>query len=91
MLFPAIVAVPLVAIGGLIWPTWKGAWLLMDWFDSRRERRRARVERELDRQQAELRSTILKLASSLGADAHEARKALIRESFLASGKIHSDQ
>jgi hypothetical protein len=44
---------------------------------------RARVEAELDRQQMQLRSTILHLAEQLGADAHEARKALIRESFLA--------
>ena len=88
---PTIVAVLLVATGGLIWPMWKGAWWLLGWFDSRSERRRARIERELDRQQAELRSTILKLASSLGADAHEARKALIRESYLASGQTPSDQ
>ena len=47
----------------------------------------ARIEAELDRQQAELRATILNLANQLGADAHEARKALIRESFLASGKV----
>ncbi len=91
MLYPAIVAVPLVAIGGLIWPMWKGMWWLMNWFDSRRERRQARIERELDRQQAELRSIILTLASSLGADAHEARKALIRESYLASGQIPAEQ
>jgi len=50
------------------------------------ERRRRRAERELDRTQAQLRATILTLASELGADAHEARKALIRESFLASGQ-----
>ncbi len=46
--------------------------------------RRARIQAELDRTQAELRATILNLASQLGAEAHEARKALIRESFLAS-------
>jgi hypothetical protein len=46
--------------------------------------RRSRAEAELDRQQAQLRATILNLASQLGAEAHEARKALIQESFLAS-------
>jgi hypothetical protein len=46
--------------------------------------KRARAEAELDRQQAELRAAILNLASQLGAEAHEARKALIRESFLAA-------
>jgi hypothetical protein len=49
-----------------------------------RANKRARIEAELDRNQAELRATILNLASQLGAEAHEARKALIRESFLAS-------
>lgn len=52
-----------------------------------RQRRIRRIEAELDRTQMELRSTILTLASELGADAHEARKALIRESFLAAGRI----
>lgn len=48
-----------------------------------RANKRARSEEELDRTQAELRLAILNLASQLGADAHEARKALIRESYLA--------
>lgn len=48
------------------------------------ERRRARIEAELDRKQEELRRTVLQLADALGMEAHEARKALIRESFLAS-------
>ncbi len=52
-----------------------------------RQRKVRRIEAELDRAQAELRATILALASELGADAHEARKALIRESFLAAGRI----
>ena len=58
-----------------------------------RPRRAARIEAELDRKQDELRATILSLAEALGADAHEARKALIRESYLASGKVpgHRDQ
>jgi hypothetical protein len=49
-----------------------------------RANKRARIEAELDRTQAQLRATILNLASQLGAEAHEARKALIRESYLAS-------
>ena len=72
---------------------WALGWLVVKGFEGvamlmRRlaERRRAHIERELDRTQAELRATILDLASQLGADAHEARKALIRESFLASGQ-----
>ncbi len=60
---------------------------IVDWLTALRERRRARIERELDRKQAELRATILRPASELGADAHEARKALIRESYLTSGRV----
>jgi len=60
---------------------------LMDWYKRRTQRRIARIEAELDRTSEELRTTILSLAQHLSADAHEARKALIRESFLASGKV----
>lgn len=48
--------------------------------------RKARLEAELDRKQEELRRTILQLADALGMEAHEARKLLIRESYLASGR-----
>lgn len=54
------------------------------------ERRRARIEAELDRKQDELRATILQLADALGMEAHEARRALIRESFLASGRTPNE-
>lgn len=63
-----------------------GVVMIVDWLRTLRERRRAHAEAELDRKQAELRATILALAEQLGADAHEARKALIRESYLASGQ-----
>lgn len=49
--------------------------------------RQARIEAELDRKQEELRGTVLRLADALGMEAHEARKALIRESYLASGRL----
>ena len=57
---------------------------VFDWVVRLREAKRNRVEQELNRTQAELRATIVQLASELGADAHEARKALIQASFLAS-------
>lgn len=60
------------------------------WVRSRREERIATIEAELDRTQAELRRTILDLSAALGAEAHEARKALIRESFIARGEIPRD-
>jgi hypothetical protein len=58
-----------------------------DWFRRRQDRKRARIEAELDRTQAQLRQTILQLASALNGDALEARKALIRESYLARGEV----
>lgn len=60
---------------------------LKQWARQRRDRKRARIEAELDRAQAELRQTILQLASVLNGDALEARKALIRESYLARGEV----
>ena len=60
---------------------------IRDYLKRRRARRTARIEADLDRTSAELRQTILRLAEAIGTDAHEARKALIRESFLASGSI----
>ena len=51
------------------------------------ERRRARIEAELDQKQDELRRTVLGIADALGMEAHEARRALIRESFLSSGRV----
>lgn len=70
----------------LVFGMWRGGELLMGWLAGRRQHRIARIEAELDRDAEQLRTTILSLAAQLGGDAHEARKALIRESYLASGK-----
>jgi hypothetical protein len=80
-----------IAMYGIAWLVGAGVMWIVDWVKTLRERRLARIERELDRSQAELRTTILRLASELGADAHEARKALIRESYLASGRVPDQQ
>ena len=64
-----------IAVAGLVY-----------WWTQQRRTKAEQIEAELNRTQAQLRATILTLASELGADAHEARKALIRESFLASGR-----
>ena len=56
------------------------------WLLTRCDRRRQARERELRHAQLDLRRAKLQLASELGADAHVARRALIRESFLTSGK-----
>ncbi len=87
MQYLALLALPFLLAAGLIYWAGAGVVWLVDWWRDRRRRRIARIEAELDRQQAELRATILHLADQLGADAHEARKALIRESFLASGRV----
>lgn len=86
MQYLALLLLPVVVLYGAGWLVWAGVTALMDWLKVLRERKRAQIERELDRKQAELRATILTLAEQLGADAHEARKALIRESYLATGQ-----
>jgi len=90
MPYLALFALPLLLAGGLISLICQGVELLADWVKSRRERRRRAIEAELDRTEAELRATILGFALQLGADAHEARKALIRESYLASGRVPAE-
>ena len=87
MPYLALFALPLLLAGGLICLIWRGVELLVDWVRTVRQRRRRAVEAELERKQLQLRATILDLAGQLGADAHEARKALIRESYLASGRV----
>ncbi len=87
MQYLALLLIPFILVGGFFYWVGVGLEWLVDWWRDRRRRRIARIEAELDRQQAELRATILHLADQLGADAHEARKALIRESFLASGRV----
>lgn len=68
-----------------------GVVLFVEWLKELSDRRRTRIERELDVVQERMRATIFQLASELGADAHEARKALIRESYLASGQLPPQQ
>lgn len=91
MAYIVLLALPFLLVCGLIQLLWMGGEKLVEWFKLRSDRKRAAIERELDRTQLELRNTILQLASALGADAHEARKALIRESYLASRPIKYDE
>ncbi|GAA2021759.1 hypothetical protein GCM10009819_00340 [Agromyces tropicus] len=84
----AWVAVAVVAYVG--YGLWKGGEWLVIGIIRRRRARIARIEAELDRTQDELRATVLQLANALGMEAHEARKALIRESYLASGHVPSE-
>lgn len=75
------------AIACVVPEKWKGGERLMQWIARRRNARLARLEAELDRKQEELRRTILNLAEELGMEGYEARKALIRESYRASGTV----
>lgn len=82
-----LLALPFVAVGYAVIGVVKGAELLMQSIRNHRYVRTQRAEVELDRQQEELRRTILQLADALGMESHEARKALIRESYRASGQV----
>lgn len=84
----ALLALPFLAVGALINGLAIGSeWLMKSIQNHHRDVREHRAEAELDRKQEELRSTILNLADALGMEAHEARKALIRESHRASGQV----
>ncbi|GAB3608367.1 hypothetical protein GCM10027414_04920 [Humibacter ginsengiterrae] len=76
-----------IAVLALCVLLWLGIEDLMDWLQQWRDARAARIEAELDRTQEQLRATMLQLAEALAQDAHQARRALIRESFLASGQM----
>ena len=82
-----LLALPFVAVGYIVIGLVKGGELLMKWIKQADSRRKIRIEAELDRTQDELRRTILSLANALGMESHEARKALIRESYRASGQV----
>ncbi len=91
MQYLALLTLPFILAYGVLWLIGAGLVWVVDCLSTLRERKRARVERELDRKQAELRATIFTLAEHLNMDAHEARKALIRESYLASGRVPDSQ
>ena len=83
-----LLALPLVLVGWVFSGICAGVeWLVKRAAEEARAEKRARIEAELDRKQAELRQTIFQLASAMNGDAHEARKALIRESYLARGEV----
>ncbi|MDX2375634.1 hypothetical protein M4I32_02330 [Microbacterium sp. LRZ72] len=57
----------------------------------RRGKRRnvAQIEAELDATEEELRGAVLRLATAMSTEAHEARRAMIRASHQASGTLPS--
>ena len=84
----ALLALPLALVGWVFSGLCSGVeWLVRRSVEEHRAEKRARIEAELDRKHAELRQTILQLASAMNGDALEARKALIRESYLARGEV----
>lgn len=63
---------------------WCVVGLIVDMRNDYLERRRARLERELDDTQERLRAALMMLASEMHRGASEARLAMIRESFIAA-------
>lgn len=74
----------LVAVTALV--VWCVSEALWDEYEAWQERRRARVEAELDAKSEQLRQTILSLADDLATDRDEASKALTRAMFLTTGR-----
>lgn len=91
MQYLTLLLLPIIAVYGIAWLIGAGVMWIVDWLSTLRERKRAKAERELDRKQAQVRATIFTIAEHLNMDAHEARKALIRESYLASGRLPDSQ
>ncbi len=79
-----LLTLPLLVVWGVIY----GIGALTMWtanlIKHHRQRRRDRIDADLDRAEAEMKATLYELASQLDQNAHEARKALLHESFLAS-------
>lgn len=67
------------------------AWRVWELWQSRRERetqaRVAAIEAELDEKSRAMRERMFEIAEALHAEGHEARKSMIRASFIASGKL----
>lgn len=82
-----LLALPFLLVGWIVQGVSYVAEWLVNLYARRRARKRAVIEAELDRTQERLRRTILDLSAALGAEAHEARKALIRESYLARAEV----
>lgn len=83
-----------VVVSGVILVLLIVAWLLIDAarnaVDGWRERRRHRLEAELDRKQCELRAVIFNLADRIAIERAEGGKAaveLVRRSYLATGRV----
>jgi len=66
-------------------------WLMWREYQEEREMdeqtRIAAIEAELDAKATALRERMFEIAEALHAEGHDARKAMIRASFIASGKL----
>lgn len=90
MEFLPLLVLPVLAIWGVVALLVKAGEGIVFVVRRLRDRRRERIERELDATAFELRRTILTLADQLDSSALETRKALIREAYLASGRVPLD-
>lgn len=57
------------------------------YLEEQRRARIAQIEAELDEKARALRERMFEIASALHREGHDARKAMIRASFIASGKL----
>lgn len=74
----------LVAVAAFV--AWCVFDVLWDEYEAWQERRRARIEAELNAKSEQLRQTILSLADDIATDRDEASKALTRAMFLTTGR-----
>jgi len=61
--------------------------VLRDEASARKARRIAAIETELDEKAEQMRATIYEIASALSSSGHQARKDMIREAYLQSGRL----
>lgn len=80
-------ALGLVVAGHIVGAGVAGAASGIGWIAERPQRRRARIEAELDRKEAEMRQTVLRLANDISSAGLDARRRMIQESYLASGEV----
>lgn len=71
----------LCAIGWLLWREYQ------DERELDEQARVAAIEAELDEKAKAMRERMFEIAEALHAEGHDARKAMIRASFIASGKL----
>lgn len=82
----ALAGLPLLLAAAAVEKCVEGAEAVVERRRRSKEREIARVDVEIDAKQEELRATVLRLATLMSGEAHEARRAMIRASYEAAGQ-----